>query len=214
MIAGQPVSPDTEPPDMPSVPSPGTPVESGPEGILKAMREFLLSLSDMIHLEGYCQAFWAGDKPVPEKTIDAIIKPLLVEYIESRGGHCASQTDTGVGICDYWIAWDKDRLIVELKPSYGNWKQGIKKELQSHVESQKRNHAAAGLFFVLSFEGKFRPESNELTELLELRDGVCRECDTRIDVAIVDCDKPAESASKGNVPPKSGDALKYYEFAQ
>jgi len=197
-------------PARPRVPSEGAPFGTGVDGILKDIKEWLQDISDEIHLRGQWQVLWNRGEPVEEKVIDAYLRPLLTRYAESRGGQVAPQADTGVGKCDYLICHHADRVFVELKPSYGRTKQGIAAELPSHVETIRRTNARAGLFLVLAFKGKFKPGSPELQELLQKCESVCRDLNLRIDIAVVDCDKPV-SASIPEHALRPGEALQYYE---
>jgi hypothetical protein len=193
------------------IPGSTIPFEDGPEGILKGLGEFLEGMANEIHLGRGWEAFWyKKGKPLKERTIDAQIRPRLETYVRMRGAALVPQAQSGFGPCDYRVEWKLDRVWIELKPSEGAWRQGMKKELAQHLQydlATKRR--CAGLFVVLAFDGRFHTNSKELTELLTIRDSVCGENGCRTDVAIIDCDMPL-SASKGDVVEKPGSGLQYY----
>ncbi|MFC1763620.1 hypothetical protein ACFL6U_16270 [Planctomycetota bacterium] len=199
---------------LPIITASGAPFESGLEGLLKGVKEFLYSMADEIRLKGYWQALWfKKDTPVKERAIGALLKRPLEEYVREHGAVVTEQAQSGLGPCDFLVERPPDRLWIELKPSYGNWRQGMKKELPQYMQhdaSAKRS--SAGLFLIFAFDGKFKEDSPEVNELLSMRNLSCQTHKCRIDVAIINCDKPI-SASVGETLEKPGDGLQYYEYS-
>jgi hypothetical protein len=188
--------------------APGPAFSDGPEGIIQSLRDFFLEFSRKV-TQGLWKALRATGRPIDESSLDSIIRPEMEKFVISRAGYIAFQPEIGMGKCDYVIARANDRVIVELKPSYGNWKQGIRKELPAYVKAQSQNgYSTNGLFLVLAFDKKFRRNSNEVHRLLRLRDDACLDCTSAIEVVIIDCDKP--------VPPSKirddGDPSQYYPY--
>ena len=187
-------------------------LKSGPAGILETLREFCHDLQKRIRVDRLYGALWDNDRPFPERAIHANLWNWLHPYFEERGGLTVDEATTGAGRCDFLILRGDDRVAVELKPSYGDWRQGMKRQLQAHTESLKLDHAAAGLFLVFAFQGTFKAGSQELQQLHRLRDDVCADRNVRIDIAVINCDPP-ESASKGHGPLRAGQGFYYSEWS-
>jgi len=185
------------------------PFESGPEAILDGIRSFLAEQADVIRFQSGWQALWSGRKPASERAVDGYMRHLLREYVEARGGHLSPQEHTGTGRCDYVVSRESDIVAIELKHSAGRWRQGVTAQLATYMADEKTSH---GLLVVFAFKAKFRPRSGQLHELLRRRDEVCKKRGVRIDVAVLDCDKPP-SASKRRKPPQPGEGFGYFPWA-
>jgi hypothetical protein len=184
-----------------------------PAGILEGLRSGLKDLAHNIAMKGGWRGYWARKKPIPEIAIDANIRPLLTDCVEKRAAHLAPQANSGLGVCDYLVSRGDDRVFVELKPGFGDWRQGIEAEITTHIETIQDKNASAGLFIVFAFGegfgGAFAAGSPELKELLSLRDAVCKARNMRVDVAVISCFNQSP-ASHRKAAPRAEDALQYY----
>ncbi|MFC1763616.1 hypothetical protein ACFL6U_16250 [Planctomycetota bacterium] len=204
----------TENSDLPIITASVTPFESGLEGLFKGFQEFLCGMADEIRLNGYWQALWFDkEHPVKERSIGALLRRPLQEYVHKRNAVLTEQAQSGLGPCDFLIEQAPNKLWIELKPSYGNWRQGMKKELLQYMQNDAAaKRPSAGLFLIFAFNSEFERDSHEVNDLLSIRDRSCQTYQCRIDVAIINCDKPT-SASVGETLEKPGDGLQYYEYS-
>jgi len=187
---------------------PRAPFPHGAEQLLEEIVEWFRNLSDRVLEDRRWEGFWSrGGEPIPEKAISAQIRQALKEYVESREGHLSSEEETGLGPCDYLVLHETDKVVVEFKSSDGEWKQGIDAELATYMSRAKTGY---GLFVVFAFNKKFRPDSDEIKDLLRRRDGVCKKENIHIDIVVISCDKPV-SASRRKKPPSSGEGFQYYK---
>ena len=190
----------------------GIPFKEGMKGLIGGFKEYLLALAEDI-AKGDSRAFWSRGKPVDERSIDAQLRKSLQLYVESRGGHLSSQATTGLGICDYLIYRDTDRLLIELKPSYGKWRQGIDAELATYIKALEGQKAAEGVFLVFAFNKSFMVGSGELRDLLARRDACCTKHNVRIHIAVMYCDAgKAGSKTTSDTVHQLGDALRFFEY--
>jgi hypothetical protein len=185
--------------------SSGTMFEPGPEGLTKGIKEFFEDFSNKILLERRQELFWNKKNPVTEKKIDLLIRPELERYVKSRGGNLTYQEDVGLGRCDYVISRGDDNLVIELKRSVGNWKQGIKSELPTLMTGKKTNY---GIFLIFTFHWQFGKKSKELRELRMLRYNTCKPQKVHIDIVLISCDKQ-KSASHLPKTPCAGEGFQY-----
>lgn len=184
----------------------------GGQFILQDICEWFENFSNLIRWDRRYRGFWTrsgkkGLRPVDELAIDGQIRKDLREFVESHYGTLSCQEDTGWGSCDYIVRYNNVEIVIELKPSYGEWKNGISKQLPDYMEAK---HTRYGLFLVFSFEGKFRKNSKEVKDLQRLRDGVCKKRNICIDIIVISCDKPG-AASRKNKLLHPEDHFQYYK---
>jgi len=186
------------------------PFYSGPEGLVKGIEEFFKVLSDTILFNKWSQLFWTKKKPrIPmnELEVDATIRPLFQSYVESRNGNLICQEDPGLGRCDYVVYRGNDNVVIELKcSSHKQLKQGIEAELPTLMTNKNTKF---GIFLLFAFYAAFKKDSDELNNLIKLRNNISKKMDLNISIMIVNCDKP-KTASKRKKTARRGDGLQSY----
>jgi hypothetical protein len=187
---------------------PQPPLEGGEEGLLRGVNEWVRQLSERIASHGQWRALWSQRRPADEATIGSQVCRDLAEYVRPRGGDVSWPADPG-GFSDCLVHRGSSRAVIELKTSYGDWRQGIRAEIASCMSQVRSRH---GLFLLMAFNSAFKPGSDELRKLLHYRDSVCKANAVRIDVAVVDCDKP-EAASRRRAAPRGVERVQHYPAA-
>ena len=194
------------------------PFPAGEAGMLQGLRNWVSDLADSVD-EGGCEAYWSGGKPVTELNIASQIRPGLIDYVTRRGGTVVCEYWTPKGPADFWISHYTHSVALELKRSRNaNWAHGISTQLPTYMGQKqgkgksRQGTTGHGLYLLFAFQGTFGKGSARVKELRKLQNKVCRELGVRIDVAIVNCDRPdpAESASRRPALPVSAERLQYY----
>lgn len=174
----------------------------GGQELLQDICQWFERLSSNIQRNRRYRGYWTrsgkkGLRPVDEQAIDGQIRGELKEFVESHAGSLSSQEDTGIGPCDYLIRHGDDKVVIELKPSYGKWKQGIDTQLPRYMKAAETQH---GLFVIIAFESQFQKGSEKYKCLLRRRNKVCKGENIRIDIVVINCDKPSSGSTKKALP--------------
>jgi len=179
----------------------------GGEKALDVVRGFIEDTAKEIQEQRGWEALWTRGRPIEERAIGAQLRSALRKHVEPVGMHVSSEEESGLGPCDFLVTDGPSRMIIELKLHNGDWQQGIGAQLPSLMVARE---ARCGVFLLYDFEGSFRPRTDKLATLQRIRDEVCAENLIRIDLAVMNCTKPAP-ASKRKRAPKTGDHMWYYE---
>jgi hypothetical protein len=184
-------------------------LRKGGHQLLQDISQWLEEFAASMERNRRYRGLWTGSgkrglRPVDELAIDAQIREQLKEFVESHDGSLSCQEDTGWGPCDYIVRHRKDKVVIELKPSYGEWKKGISNQLPDYMEQAKTKH---GLFLVFAFAASFQKDSKELEELCALSERVSKSRGMCIDIVVINCDRP-KSATQG---PRLKDRFQYYK---
>lgn len=103
----------------------------------------------------------SGKKPLHERAACLFFYSTALRYLEEYGVDISPQSDAGSGPVDFKLSSGREKIVVEVKLTSGNVKQGYLKQVRAYQDSEG---AQKGYFVVV----QNTETSTALTEILEL----------------------------------------------